>query len=47
LTHKVLDDSVEDGSLEVKGLSSLTIAFLTSAQGTEVLRGLGNNILEL
>lgn len=37
LAHEVGDDTVKGGSLEAKAL-------LSSAQGTEVLSGLGNNI---
>ena len=44
LDHKVRNNSVEDGTLVVKGLAGLADALLTSAQGTEVLNGLRNSL---
>jgi hypothetical protein len=47
LAHKVLDHSVKDRSLEVKGFTAASNAFLAGAEGTKVLSGLGNDVLEL
>ena len=44
LDHKVRNNSVEDGTLVVKGFARLADALLTSAQGTEVLNGLRNSL---
>ena len=40
LCHESCDDSVEGASLEVKRLSLSTLAFLSSAEGSEVLSGI-------
>ena len=37
LCHESCDDSVEGASLEVEGLSLTSLAFLSSAEGSEVL----------
>jgi len=44
LAHKIGDNSVEGGSLEVEGLSRSTGSLLASAQGTEVLGGLRDDV---
>ena len=46
LNHEIRDDSVEDGSLEVKRLSSLSNSLLSGTKSTEVLNGLGNSCSE-
>jgi hypothetical protein len=46
LEHELGDHTVEDGTLEVKRLSRLTLTLLTSAERTEVLGGDGDNIRE-
>ena len=43
LKHEVGDDTVENGSLVVKGLAALANTLLASAKSTEVLCGLGNS----
>jgi hypothetical protein len=45
LDHKLLDHSVECRSLVVERLARLGIALLSSAEGTEILSRLGNDII--
>lgn len=47
LTHKVLDDSVENWSLEVKRFACFAYALLASAESTKIFSSLWNNILKL
>merc|ERR1712083_510414 len=44
LAHEVLDHTVKCATLEVQRLPHLPRALLASAQGTEVLSGLGGDI---
>jgi hypothetical protein len=46
LAHEVGNDSMESASLEVKGLARSSLTFLTSAEGTEILGSLGDNVVE-
>ena len=46
LNHELGNDTVEGRALEVQGLAGGALALLTSAQGTEVLSSLGDNISE-
>ena len=46
LEHELRNDSVKDGSLEVKGLSALSHSLLSSAEGSEVLRSLRDSVSE-
>ena len=46
LQHEAFDDSVKDGPLEVKGLSTVPISLLSRAESPEVVRSLGNHIVE-
>ena len=46
LEHEVGDDSVENGVLVVKSNSLSSDTLFTSAQASEVLSSLGNNIIE-
>jgi len=45
LQHKVGNDSVKDGILEVKRLAGSASALLASAQGAEVLSSLGGKVV--
>lgn len=44
LAHKVRDNAVERGSLEVEGLSRFPGALLAGAEASEVFRGPGNHV---
>ena len=46
LEHEVGDHTVEDGSLEVEGLSGLSGSLLTSAESAEVLGSEGDDVSE-
>lgn len=46
LDHEVLDETMEDTVLEVKGLALDAITLFTSTEGTEIVSSLGSNILE-
>ena len=46
LQHEAFDDSVKDGPLEVKGLSTVPISLLSRAKSPEVVRSLGDHIVE-
>lgn len=45
LDHELLDDTVEARTLVVEGLARLSKALLACAEGAEVLRGLGHDIV--
>jgi hypothetical protein len=45
LDHEGLDDTVEGAALEVQRLAGLTDALLASAEGAEVVCGLGDDIV--
>jgi hypothetical protein len=44
LDHKVGNDTVEDGTLVVKGLARPANSLLASAKGSEVIDSLGNRV---
>jgi hypothetical protein len=44
LDHELLDDSVESAALVVKWLAGLAYTLLTSAESTEVLSSLGDDV---
>jgi hypothetical protein len=45
LDHELLDDSVKDRAFVRKGLAGFAFAFLASAESSEVLGGLGYDIV--
>ncbi len=45
LAHKVVDDAMKHSTFVVKGLAGLSDALLASAEGAEVLSGLGDGIV--
>jgi len=44
LAHKVGDDTMESGTLEVERLAGLALALLASAESAEILGGLGDDV---
>ena len=47
LSHEAWDDTVESGALEVEWLALTAHSFLTSAESTEILRGLRSGSMEV
>jgi len=44
LTHEIVNDTMEGGALEVKGLAALAHALLAGAEAAEIFGGLGDDI---
>jgi hypothetical protein len=44
LTHEIVNDTMEGGALEVKGLAALAHALLAGAEAAEIFGGLGDHV---